>query len=198
LALSGLLRACPPSGRFPADPTYQDVLKGIGTVSKIKKTLMLTALFLTMSLVGCGQKNERPKAPGFTLSDLKGNRVSLDHYKGKVVLVDFWATWCGPCRMSIPELVELQKKYHEKGLAVLGISMDDPQMINNNFLRAFKEKFKINYPILRADEKVKRAYFSGERIGIPTMFIIDHQGQIVDKLVGFYPGAVEKSIQNLL
>ena len=162
--------------------------------------LRLVALLLWMFfLAGCGGEGDGPStAPDFQLKDLAGNHVGLVDHKGKIVLLDFWATWCGPCRLSIPELVKLQKTYREQDLVVLGISMDDPQIYNNNFLRAFKEKFKINYPILRADEKVRRAYFKDERIGIPTMFVIDREGRIVDKMVGFMPGAMEKAIKKLI
>jgi peroxiredoxin len=100
--------------------------------------------------------------------------------------------------MSIPELIKIQKKFGEKGLVVLGVSMDDPQMITNDHLRIFKKQVGINYPILRVNEKVLKDYFVQESISIPTMFVIDTAGKIRDKLVGYVPGAYEKSAGKLL
>ena len=124
--------------------------------------------------------------------------VSLKQYAGDIVLLDFWATWCPPCRQSIPELVSLQKKYSDQGVIILGISLDNPQQITDDYLSAFKRKFEINYPILRADQAVYQDYFGTENVAIPTMFVINRDGKIVDKHVGFVPGAVEESIKKLL
>ena len=137
-------------------------------------------------------------APDFTLQDLSGKKVSLNDYRGSTVLIDFWATWCSPCRSSIPELVELQDRYRDKGLVILGISVDDPGQFNNNYLRAFSEKFKINYSVLRADNDVSRAYFGTQSYSIPTLFAVNKEGKIVDKHVGFAPGIVEKTIKKLI
>jgi cytochrome c biogenesis protein CcmG/thiol:disulfide interchange protein DsbE len=137
-------------------------------------------------------------APNFLLEDIVGNRVELDQYRGKVVLVDFWATWCPPCRKSIPELITLQDKYRDQGLVVLGISVDDPRRVSNKALSAFKESFKMNYIILRADARVARDWFGTEEMAIPTMFVVNGEGQIVNKHVGFNPGAVERSIKKLM
>jgi len=137
-------------------------------------------------------------APNFTLEDLSGKRVSLEELKGSTVLLDFWATWCSPCRSSIPELVELQDKYRNKGLVILGISVDDPRQINSNYLRSFSKKFKINYTILRVDEAVSRAYFGTQRYSIPTLFIINTEGKVVGQHVGFRPGVVEETVKKLL
>ncbi len=137
-------------------------------------------------------------APNFTLEDISGKPLSLSDVKGKVVIVDFWATWCAPCRMSIPELVDLQAKYKAKGLVVFGISVDD-EKVTKGELTAFKEKMSINYPILRANDKVYVDYF-GRTSGfsIPTLFVIDREGKVRNRLVGFEPGAIEKSVQSLL
>ena len=137
-------------------------------------------------------------APNFKLEDISGKSLSLDDIKGKVVIVDFWATWCGPCLMSIPELVDLQEKYKAKGLVVVGISVDDDK-VSKGELVAFKEKMRINYPILRANNKVYEDYF-GRTSGfsIPTLFVIDRDGKVRDRVVGFRPGVVEKTVQSLL
>jgi len=139
-----------------------------------------------------------PMAPDFSLKDLSGKTVSLSSYRGRVVLLDFWATWCPPCRMSIPELVGLQEKYRDKGLAILGLSVDDPQRVSDKDLKEFKKMAKINYPILRVDQKILEDYFAKQRMAIPTMFIIDGEGKIIEKIPGFLPGALEKSLEPLL
>ena len=148
---------------------------------------------------GCGQNGEAGQtAPDFTLEDISGNKVMLQHYRGKVILLDFWATWCPPCKRSIPELVDLQRKYGEEGLVILGVSVDDLDTVNNRYLSAFKEKYKINYIILRANSQVVSDYFGTESMAVPTIFVIDRGGEIVDKHVGFRPGAAERSIKDLL
>ncbi len=137
-------------------------------------------------------------APDFNLKDLSGYTVSLEQYRGNIVLLDFWATWCPPCKMSIPELVDLNNRYRDKGLVILGISVDDPDQINDKRLRTFKKRFKMNYVILRANEKVIQDYFTHQRMGIPTIFIINREGKIVDIHVGFRPGALEKALLKVL
>ena len=160
-----------------------------------------TVTFVTCFLLYFGCRSEvgaGPIAPDFTLSDLSGEMTTLSKHRGSVVLLDFWATWCPPCRMSIPELVKLKKKYEGKGVVILGISLDDPHQFSNEHLRAFKKKFRINYTILRYSKKVVRSYFPMKAYSIPTMFIIDKEGKIRDKLVGFKPGELEKSLKSVL
>ncbi len=147
---------------------------------------------------GCQEEvGAGPKAPDFSLPDLSGKTVTLKQYRGSVVVLDFWATWCPPCRASIPELVELQKKYKDNGLVILGISTDDTRKVDNAYLRAFCEKFKINYAILRFDLDVIDAYFGREAPAIPTLYVIDRVGQVRDKFQGFSPDALEKSLKRL-
>jgi len=162
---------------------------------------IIYSIFLIVALVpfGCGGYTDTvKKAPDFTLKDLLGNSVSLQQYRGKVVLLDFWATWCRPCHYSIPELVELQKKYMDQGLVILGVSVDSPLQINNRYLSAFKEKYGINYTILRADEKTTTEYLGNSDFYIPTMFVVNRDGVIVNKHEGFIPGQVEKSLKKIL
>jgi alkyl hydroperoxide reductase subunit AhpC len=99
--------------------------------------------------------------------------------------------------MSIPELVKLQDQYRDNGLVILGISMDSTDT-KNAYLSAFKEKFKINYPILRVDEKTISQYFGNSEISIPILFIINRKGIVVDMHSGYSPGAVEKSLKKIL
>ena len=166
-----------------------------------RKLIIWTVCFLACFFLDFGCKKDvgaGPVAPDFSLSDLSGKVHTLSKYKGNVVILDFWATWCPPCRMSIPELVKLQEKFKDKGLVILGVSMDDPWQTTNKYLQAFKEKFKINYATLRYDQKVIRDYFGYKSPVIPTMFIIDREGRIRDKHEGYRPGAIEKSLRGVL
>lgn len=160
-------------------------------------------VFLISCLLSQGCDNQQKEydaqsAPNFTLQDLSGKEVSLRQHKGKIVLLDFWATWCAPCRRTIPELVRIQEKYRDQGLIILGISVDDPQRIGVKSLLAFKKQFKINYSILRADHNVTRAYFRTGQIPLPTLFIIDREGRVVDSIAGNNPRAVERSLNKLI
>ena len=127
---------------------------------------------------------EKGQAPAWTLPDLNGKPVHLADYKGKVVILDFWATWCPPCRAEIPGFIDLQKKYGAKGLVVIGASVDQdgPPVVS-----AFVTQNHMNYQIVMANEDVTKAYGGIE--GIPTTFVIDPSGQIVKS----YVGATEES-----
>jgi thiol-disulfide isomerase/thioredoxin len=137
----------------------------------------------------------KPANLDFTMKDLDGKDVSLSSFKGKVILLNFWATWCGPCKAEIPGFVELQKQYGKDGLVVVGYSVDDeaPKA------RAFAEEYKMNYPILLGlgREDVQDAY--GPLWGIPASFIIGRSGKVCQKHMGIAPKAVfEKEIKALL
>ena len=162
------------------------------------KIFFITGLIIPLLIFSCKTNAETmDKAPNFSLNDLSGNKVSLKEYRGYVVLLDFWATWCLPCRVSIPELIEIQKKYKDKKLVILGLSLDDPRNVTDQDLSSFKKEFKINYTILRADEYTIRKYFGAGNFSIPTLFVVNQEGRIVDMHGGFIPGAVEKSLQKL-
>lgn len=113
-------------------------------------------------------------APAWELQDLSGRTIHSSDFKGKVVILNFWATWCPPCRAEIPSFVELQKKYGDKGLAVVGISVDQGGM---GTVKSFAEKNGINYPVVLADDKITGAFGGIE--AIPTTFVIDRAGHIV-------------------
>jgi peroxiredoxin len=127
------------------------------------------------------QEQQAPEAPLFTLKDLEGKDVSLKDYRGKVVFVNFWATWCPPCRGEIPHFVKLIDKYEDKGFAILGISVDKPSDVKK--IPDFAKKFKINYPILW-DEGNKVAQTYGGITGIPTTFVLDREGRALTKIPG--------------
>jgi peroxiredoxin len=140
-----------------------------------------------------GQANSQ-MAPDFSLANLAGETVSLSDYKGKVILLDFWATWCPPCRKEIPDFVNLQDEYGAKGLQIVGISLDQDGV---QVVKDFAEEFGINYPVLMGNSKVKADY--GGIRGIPTTFLISRKGEIIDKYVGFRDKSVfEEAIKSLL
>jgi thiol-disulfide isomerase/thioredoxin len=131
----------------------------------------------------------------FVLKDMNGDEVKLADYKGKVILLNFWATWCGPCKYEIPWFVELQEKYREKGVVFLGFSVDDPV----DKLKPFAAEYKVNYPILVGDgrEDVQDAY--GPVWGIPITFMIARDGRLCRKHMGIATKAqFEKEILALM
>ncbi|MBT8379418.1 MAG: TlpA family protein disulfide reductase [Ignavibacteria bacterium] len=146
-------------------------------------TISLLALFvLGFDIRTSAYFEDGNKAPDFQLSTLDGEIIRLSDYLGKIIIVDFWATWCGPCRMAIPELVELQTE-HEDELVIIGISLDQPYTQRN--LKQFIDQYGINYPIVLGTMEVVQAY--GNIRGIPTSFIIDRDGDVVDKFTGYVP-----------
>jgi peroxiredoxin len=126
---------------------------------------------------------KHPMAPNFSLRDLNGNKLDLADYKGKVVLLDFWATWCGPCRIEIPGFVELQDRYRNRGLAVIGVlTQDDPSNVP-----AFYQEFKMNYSVALGDDDGKVAGLYDCCFGLPTTFVIGRDGRIYAKHEGAVP-----------
>lgn len=121
-------------------------------------------------------------APDFTLYTLDGEEVRLSDYLGKVVIIDFWATWCAPCRKGIPDLVSIQNEFKDD-LVVIGISLDQPS--TQDQLIPFIEHFGINYPVVLGNIEVSDAY--GNIQAIPTSFIIDQEGYIINKHIGLIP-----------
>ena len=137
-------------------------------------------IFVVVGLFTIGTSSvEAQEAPDFTLTDTEGEKVSLSDYKGKVIILNFWATWCGPCKMEIPSFIELQEKYRDD-LVILGVSLDrnGPQVVV-----PFVKKNEINYPIVYGNGQVVQAY-GGVR-GIPTTFVIDRDFNIQRKYVGY-------------
>jgi peroxiredoxin len=132
-------------------------------------------------------------APEFSLSDIDGQKLDLADYRGKVVVLDFWATWCGPCRIEIPGFVELENRYRDQGLAVIGISLDD----NIDPVRPFYKEFRMNYPVALGDNKLAELY--GGIYAMPTTFLIGRDGRIYRKHLGATdPDVFEEEIKELL
>lgn len=132
-------------------------------------------------------------APDFTLPQLDGHDLRLSSYRGKVVLLDFWATWCDPCREEIPHFVDLQQRYGDRGLQIIGVSMDD----SPDPVRPFYQQFHMNYPVVMGTAQTGAMY--GGILGLPIAFLITRDGHIYTKHIGATPAEVfEKEIKSLL
>jgi thiol-disulfide isomerase/thioredoxin len=133
-------------------------------------------------------------APDFTLNTLEGQPVKLSDYRGKAVLLNFWATWCGPCKVEMPWFVDLQKQYGSQGLQIIGVAMDDS---GKDAIDKFAKEMGVNYLIVQGKEAVGNAY--GGVLGLPTTFFIDRNGKIVDSSAGLIgKGEIEDNIKKAL
>ena len=122
---------------------------------------------------------ERKSAPEFSLKDVDGRSVSLAEYKGKVVLLNFWATWCGPCKIEIPWFVDFEQKYKDRGFAVLGVAMDEEGW---EVVKPYLTESKINYRVVMGNDSIASLY--GGVDSLPTTFILDKDGRIASTHVG--------------
>jgi len=156
-------------------------------------TIGYIALFSQDTLITLSQKEKVKKvlqdinkAPDFTLQALNDSSYTLSKMDGKVVLINFWATWCGPCRMEIPEFNELYKSYHEKGLEILGISVSDNKKQLKNFVKSFAVDYPLLYGSARDMNNIMKDY--GGVYAVPSSFLIGKEGSIIWS----YPGAILK------
>ncbi len=163
-------------------------------VTSLALLLFLAALVANKAVAAQESEAEKITAPAWELNDLDGKQIKLSDFKGKVVILNFWATWCAPCRVEIPGFVALQKKYGDKGLAMIGVSVDEQ---GPDVVKEFVKQFQMTYPVVIGNEKIVEAY--GGIDGIPTTFVIDREGQIVGKHIGYEDQETfEKEIQSLL
>ena len=157
-----------------------------------KKTTVLIALLLLL----IGKTVMAATAmPSFSLaSALDGKEVSSKEFKGQVLLVSFFATWCPPCRQEIPVFIELQEKLRDKKFSILGLSVDEG---GANIVKKLVETEKINYPILMADKAIMKGF--GGVAGIPTSFLVNRKGNVVKSYPGYIPHALlEKDIAQVM
>ena len=166
-------------------------------LSSLKKILLATIAASFLSIPGPVDAAPRAgqHAPNFKVISTTGQTISQDNYRGHVLILDFFASWCQPCRMSIPHLVEMNRKYGKQGLQILGLSVDED---GERAVRTFTEEFRVNYPVALAGESTTIDF--GVR-SVPIMFLIDKKGRVVDVYRG-YTGemarSVEQSIKRLL
>ncbi|MEQ1885851.1 MAG: TlpA disulfide reductase family protein [Bryobacteraceae bacterium] len=166
---------------------------------RLKRIVPLVAFAATVLLLGCMRnppaasqtsgdsaidaEGVRKPAPDFTLKDVNGSPVKLSDYKGKVVLLNFWATWCGPCKLEIPWFMEFEQKYKDRDFAVLGVSFDDDGWKS---VKPYITEHKLNYRVMIGSEELGQLY--GNVDALPTSFIIDRQGRIA----AHHEGLVDK------
>lgn len=151
-------------------------------------------LLLTVIATGLAAAQSRQKAPNFSLKTSNGTTVELAKLRDKLVLVNFWATWCGPCRAEIPGFLDVYKTYKDKGLEIVGVSLDEGGWDD---VAPFVKKLKIDYPIVIGNEKISRDY--GTIQAIPTTFIVGRDGYILERHVGYLSKEdLEKKLKTLL
>jgi peroxiredoxin len=156
--------------------------------------LALALAAIALSAFGQSSTGQQTTAPNFELKDLKGQTVRLSDYKGKVVLLNFWATWCAPCRAEMPDLVKLQKEYQAKGLQVVGVTYPE---YTRAAVRQVARRLKLNYPILYGTRERAAKYDVGEVL--PTTIVIDREGKIHARLLGILEDVeFEQSVKPLL
>jgi len=161
-----------------------------------RKTIVMISIISLALFAGCTSKEKEAAssaAPDFTLQDMAGKKVRLADLKGRVVLIEFWATWCPPCRAEIPAIERLHTQYGDKGLTVLAVAMDEGGW---DGVKAFATERKITYTVLRGTEDVSAKYMV--RL-IPATFLVDKQGVIRKQFMGGGGSeAVEQEIKALL
>ena len=145
--------------------------------------ILLFGLFLTLAesehaWARQPQESIHPTAPIFVRTDLTGHEINLKRYRGKVVLLNFWATWCEPCRLELPKFGAWHRRYGGDGFAVIAVSMDD----TNAPVRRTVRRMRLDFPVLMGDAKLGEAY--GGVLGLPVSFLIDRNGRIVAKIRG--------------
>lgn len=171
---------------------------------RISHALLTTVLMVSTLAVGCtsspkatattAEDNGRKAAANFSLPDSDGVKVALADYKGKVVLLNFWATWCGPCKIEIPWFIEFNKTYKDRGFAVLGVSLDDDGWKS---VRPYLAEKRIDYTVVLGNDQVSKSY--GDVDSLPTTFIIDRDGRIAFVHMGLVgKDTYEKEIRSLL
>jgi thiol-disulfide isomerase/thioredoxin len=155
------------------------------------KAIVFSLVLIAMPGITFGQST---KAPALALKDLKGRTLRLSNYKGKVVLLNFWATWCPPCRAEMPDLIKMQRDYRNKGLQVIGITYP-PEQVGE--VRRFIRKLAVNYPVALGTKENKTLFDESETL--PVTIVIDRQGNVRERIEGILlPEEFEQKIKPLL
>lgn len=155
------------------------------SVSSVSNTWSVTKLTSSNFISINAEEKEGDKAPDFALKSVDGKIIKLSDYKGKIIILDFWATWCPPCRRGVPDLISIQNEF-KKDVVVIGISLDREKTIKD--VPGFIKDYGINYPVVYGDDKVTIDY--GGIRSIPTSFVIDRKGNVVDSHIGLVPKTV--------
>jgi thiol-disulfide isomerase/thioredoxin len=156
------------------------------------RAAITATILVALSSLVLGQ-GEKP-APKLELKDVEGRALRLNDYKGKVVLLNFWATWCPPCRAEMPDLVKWQREYKSRGLQVIGITYPPEELAE---VREFIKSIKVNYPIALGEEQTKAVFDKGETL--PVTVVIDKKGIIREVIQGIiFPEEFEQKVKPLL
>jgi cytochrome c biogenesis protein CcmG/thiol:disulfide interchange protein DsbE len=169
--------------------------------------LFIVAVGAAAGLSGCAKSDGAPKVlanePDVTFQDLQGKNLTLASLKGKVVVVNFWATWCDPCRVEIPWLIRLQQTYVSKGFTMVGVAMDeDGKSVVDPFVQSTHfdvggQQMTMNYPIVLGNDDIANKF--GGMLGFPTSIVISRDGKIAKRYIGIVNEAdLEKQIKDLL
>ena len=157
----------------------------------MKRVLVLVLFLAALPVISPGQSQ---KTPSLVLRDLQGDIVRLNKYRGKVVLLNFWATWCPPCRAEIPELVKWQRENRRRGLQVIGITYPPT---NRARVRQFMRRLRVIYPVLLGAKETKALFDPGETL--PLTIVIDREGNVRDRVEGILlPEEFEQKVRPLL
>jgi thiol-disulfide isomerase/thioredoxin len=161
------------------------------TRAAITATLLVALSLLVLGpVLGQGEKF----APKLELKDVDGRALRLSDYKGRVVLLNFWATWCAPCRAEIPDLVKWQREYKGKGLQVIGVTYPPEELAE---VREFIKSVKVNYPVALGEEQTKAMFDKGETL--PITVLIDKKGTVREVIQGIiFPEEFEQKVKPLL
>ncbi len=144
------------------------------------------------SAVASTPEDQYPEAPDFELPSVDGKQIKLSDFRGKVVFLNFWATWCPPCRREIPSFIELIKKYGKDGFIVLGVAVDPREFTQVDKVKPFVKQMGMNYPVVYDTKGISQMY--GGIRSIPTTFVINREGKVIGQIVGSRPKATFESI----